>query len=73
MNEKNMVYGSTGFLVGLVVGAGVGLVTAPHSGARTRRRLKVFAEDMKAGIAEAAQQARDATYRFAEQRKRLMA
>lgn len=30
----------TGLALGLVIGAGVALLTAPHSGRRTRRRLR---------------------------------
>ncbi|ALA60268.1 YtxH domain-containing protein [Nitrospira moscoviensis] len=73
MNDKSIFYGGLGFVAGLVVGAGVGLVTAPHSGARTRRHLKVFAEDVKERIAELSQEARDMTHRVAERGKRLVA
>jgi len=73
MNEKNMLYGGLGFVAGLVVGAGLGLVTAPHSGARTRRHLKVFAEDLKERIGQLSQEAREMTHQVAEQGKRLVA
>lgn len=73
MKDKSLLYGGTGFLVGLVVGAGVGWATAPHSGARTRRRLTAVAEDVKERMAEIARNAYDATHRIAERGKRLVA
>ena len=38
--------GATAFVIGLCVGIGTGILFAPHSGARTRRRIRSFAEDM---------------------------
>lgn len=73
MNGKHIMYGGVGFVAGLVVGTGVGLVTAPHSGARTRRRLKVLAQDLTERLAELTDEAREVTHRVAEQGKRLVA
>jgi gas vesicle protein len=45
--------GATALVIGLCVGVGTGILFAPHSGARTRRRIKSFAEDMAEDTAEA--------------------
>lgn len=38
---------AAGLLIGLVIGAGVGLLGAPQSGRRTRRRLRHAVEDAR--------------------------
>lgn len=40
------------FLAGMVVGAGVALVTAPQSGAKTRRQIRRKAEDAQSYLEE---------------------
>lgn len=42
------------FLAGLTVGVGTGLLLAPESGARTRRRLRNYAEDLGDQISDIA-------------------
>ena len=66
--------GSAMFTVGAVIGAGVGLLFAPQSGARTRRQLHLLATDAteKAGqlvedAKHAVKQAIDDTKKIAEQ------
>jgi gas vesicle protein len=39
--------GTTSFFAGLVAGIGAGLLLAPQSGARTRRRLENLAKDLE--------------------------
>lgn len=39
--------GTTAFFAGLVAGIGAGLLLAPQSGARTRRRLENVAKDLQ--------------------------
>lgn len=39
--------GTAAFFAGLVAGIGVGLLLAPQSGARTRRRLHGLAKDLE--------------------------
>lgn len=73
MNDKRLLYGGLGFMAGLVVGTGVGLVTAPYSGARTRRHLKVLAQDLTEQLAALSEEARGVTHRVVEQGKRLVA
>lgn len=45
-------------LTGIVVGAGAGVLLAPASGARTRRRLGVMVEDLREKGGEIAADAR---------------
>ena len=40
-----VIVGATALVTGLCVGVGAGILFAPHSGARTRRHLRSFAED----------------------------
>jgi gas vesicle protein len=55
MNDHagSLILGATAFVTGLCVGVGTGVLIAPQSGARTRRRLKSFAEDVAEDTAEA--------------------
>ena len=43
------------FLVGIAVGASVGLLMAPQSGERTRRQIRRKAEDVQADLEELGQ------------------
>jgi len=52
-NARSLIVGATALVTGLCVGVGAGVLFAPHSGARTRRHLKSFAEDMVEDTAEA--------------------
>lgn len=52
-NARSLFLGATAFVTGLGIGVGTGVLFAPQSGARTRRRLKSFAEDMVEDTAEA--------------------
>jgi len=45
-NTRSLIVGATALVTGLCVGIGTGILVAPHSGARTRRHLRSFAEDM---------------------------
>jgi gas vesicle protein len=45
-NARSLIVGATALVTGLCVGVGAGVLFAPHSGARTRRHLRSFAEDM---------------------------
>jgi gas vesicle protein len=44
-NARSLIVGATALVTGLCVGVGAGVLFAPHSGARTRRHLRSFAED----------------------------
>ena len=65
--------GGVMFLVGLAVGVAAGLLLAPHSGTRTRRLIRNFAEDVAEDLGERAEELRDealrAVHRVADQGK----
>jgi hypothetical protein len=52
-NARSLIVSATALVTGLCVGVGAGVLFAPHSGARTRRYLRGFAEDMVEDRAEA--------------------
>jgi gas vesicle protein len=52
-NARPLIVGATALVTGLCVGVGAGVLFAPHSGARTRRYLRSFAEDMVEDTVEA--------------------
>jgi gas vesicle protein len=57
---RAIMYGGMAFLAGFVLGVGTGVVLAPQSGARTRRQLQNWAEDIgerASAMAEDAKQA----------------
>jgi gas vesicle protein len=51
-NARSLIVGASALAIGFCVGAGTGVLFAPHSGARTRRHLKNFADDMVEDTAE---------------------
>ena len=65
-NARSLFVGATTLITGLCVGVGVGVLFAPHSGARTRRYLKSFAENMTEDTVEAVD-------KIIERGRRLMA
>ena len=66
---QSLKIGTTALLTGFCFGLGTGILLAPHSGARTRRRLKNFTEDM---IEDTKEVIDEATY-TGKQIKSLMA
>ena len=52
-NARLLIVGATALVIGLCVGVSAGVLLAPYSGARTRRQLRSFAEDMAEDTAEA--------------------
>jgi gas vesicle protein len=44
--QHSLMIGAAGLLIGFCFGIGTGFLMAPQSGARTRRQLKHFTEDM---------------------------
>jgi gas vesicle protein len=52
-NTSSLILGASALITGFCIGVGTGVLFAPHSGARTRRRLSSLAEDMAEDTAEA--------------------
>jgi gas vesicle protein len=65
-NSRYLILGASALITGCCVGIGMGLLFAPHSGARTRRQLRSFAEDLAENTGEAVD-------KVIERGKRLMA
>ena len=55
MRTKDLFF----FLGGAIVGAAVGMLLAPESGAKTRRRIKRFVEDEKDKLVETYENVRE--------------
>jgi len=60
------------FLAGMAVGVGTGLLVAPESGARTRRRLREYAEDLGDQITDLADEAKVKVGKFVDRGKDLV-
>lgn len=73
---RTAVIGGATFIIGLAMGAAAGLLLAPHSGTRTRRLIRNFAEDVAEDLGERAEdfrhEARRAVHRVADQGKEFM-
>jgi len=55
-NARSLIVGVSALAIGFCAGVGTGLLIAPHSGARTRRDVKNFAEDMAEDTAKAVEE-----------------
>jgi len=60
------------FLAGMAVGVGTGLLVAPESGARTRRRLREYAEDLGDQITDLADETKVKVGKFVDRGKDLV-
>ena len=58
-DRQALMIGTTAALTGFCFGIGAGLLLAPHSGARTRRQLKHFTEDVIDDTKEAIEEVLD--------------
>ncbi len=58
-DAKLLIIGGLAFATGLLVGVGAGMLIAPQSGARTRRQITNFVEDLKEDATQMAGDARD--------------
>lgn len=65
-NARSLIVDATALGIGFCVGVGTGILIARQSGARTRRELRSFAEDMAEDTAEAVE-------KVIERGRRLMA
>ena len=59
-DARLLILGGLAFTTGLLVGLGTGLLMAPASGARTRRRITDFVEDLQDDATQMAGEAKDA-------------
>ncbi len=59
-DARLLILGGLAFTTGLLVGLGTGLLMAPASGARTRRRITDFVEDLQDDATQLAGEAKDA-------------
>ncbi|RMH09454.1 MAG: YtxH domain-containing protein [Nitrospirae bacterium] len=64
---------SLGFLSGVVMGLGLGVLVAPQSGSRTRRHLRTMVEDMSEQAGEWVEDAKVALEDLIDRGKKLVA
>lgn len=67
-----VLMGGLMFLAGMAVGVGTGLLIAPESGVRTRRRLRNYAEDLGDQITDLADEAKIKVGKFVDRGKELV-
>ena len=72
MSERNGSGGSLWFLVGLGIGAAVGILFAPHSGEETRQILMSKAEEGRDFVKKRARDARDQAEQWAARGKEVI-
>jgi len=74
MTDERNVLIPMGFslLTGLLIGGIAGLLYAPQSGARTRRQIANFAEDVKERAGEAAEDATEALNKVVDNSRRFV-
>ncbi len=58
-NGRVLLYGTIGLIGGLALGAGIGLLTAPQSGTRTRQQVTAMLEDAADYAKETAERLRE--------------
>lgn len=57
---KYLIIGGLAFAAGLLVGVGTGILLAPQSGARTRRQIGSFVDDLREDATQLADDAKGA-------------
>ena len=71
-DTRYILFGGLAFITGIVIGTGMGILMAPQSGSRTRRKLRNFAEDAGERVNEFTEDARDAVDNIMERGKRFV-
>ena len=74
MSERmdGVLMGGFMFLAGMAVGVGTGLLVAPESGVRARRRLREYAEDLGDQITDLADETKVKVGKFVDRGKDLV-
>ena len=73
-NERNGIVMTAGlsFLAGCLVGGAAGVLYAPQSGTRTRRRVVDFADDVRERAGDATEQAAQTIHNVVERGRGLV-
>lgn len=71
-DTRYVLFGGLAFITGIVIGTGMGILMAPQSGTRTRRKLRNLAEDAGERVNEFTEDARDAVDNIMERGKRFV-
>ena len=70
MTERECGFMCLGVAIGAILGAGIGMLTAPHSGRVTRRRLRRAGEDLEDRLMETSEEWMDRGRDFVNERRR---
>ncbi len=71
-DTRYILFGGLAFITGIVIGTGMGILMAPQSGTRTRRKIRNFAEDAGERVSEFSGDARDAVDNLMERGKKFV-
>ena len=71
-DTRYVLFGGLAFITGVILGTGMGILMAPQSGTRTRRKLKNFAEDAGERVSEFTEDARGVVDNLMERGKRFV-
>lgn len=71
-DSRSVVFAGLSFLVGVMIGTGLGLLLAPQSGSRTRRQIRNMVEDAGERVSELAEDAKETVSEMVERGKKLV-
>lgn len=71
-DTRCLLFGGMSFLTGIVLGLGVSLLVAPQPGARTRRQLRRWADDLGDHASNIADEAKQTVSDTVERGKRIL-
>ncbi|MCA9470830.1 MAG: YtxH domain-containing protein [Nitrospirales bacterium] len=71
-DTRYVLFGGLAFITGIILGTGMGILMAPQSGSRTRRKIRHFAEDAGERVNEFTEDARGVVDDLMERGKKFV-